>query len=546
MSELVLENTLSAFYRWEKERANEVYLRQPFGKDWKEYTWGEVAQQVRKMANYLKQNLPAQSKVAILSLNCSHWVMADLAIMMAGHISVPIYPTAGKDTISTILEHSETQLAFIGKLWDWPAKKDAVPEAMKKIGFYHQHDGIDDWDAILAKQEPMQESPEPSLDDLATIVYTSGTTGMPKGVMIDYRALANGAAAAVEYVGLEREHFFSYLPLAHCAERELAEIISIHTGSVISFTESLDTFQENVVSVRPTIFFGVPRIWLKFQQAIENKVGKAKLALLLKLPVISSIIKKKILTGLGLDNVKIALSGAAALPEGTINFFDKLGLEICEAYGLTETMAFSHANIPGARKKGTIGVAMPSAEVKISEQGEILLRSPCLMKGYYKEPLKTKETINEDGFLLTGDQGEIDNDGFMRITGRVKDLFKTSKGKYVSPIPIEAMLEPELGVEHLCVVGNGLPAPVVLASVYGKEFSDKASYTTEAEGLLLKINNVIEKHERLDKIIFVNDEWNTDNGMITPTLKIRRQQIEKYYEELIEKARKSPQKIVWC
>ena len=545
MSQLSLEPTLKAFYHWETVASEQVFLRQPFGNDWKEYTWHEVGQQVRKMAKYLKTHLPPKSKVAILSLNCSHWVMADLAIMMAGHISVPIYPTAGKETIATILEHSESKLLFVGKLPDWPAKKEAVAHDLPKISFYQPHSGIKEWDEIIAETEPMAESPVPDLDELATIVYTSGTTGIPKGVMIDYRALSNGAAAASQFVDIGQERAFSYLPLAHCAERELTEIISIHTGSVISFTESLDRFQDNIVSVRPTIFFGVPRIWLKFQQGIEDKVGKRKLWFLLKLPIIKNIIRKKILEGLGLDQAKIVLSGAAALPIATMDFFDSLGLEIGEAYGLTETMAFSHASKPGCRKKGSVGVTMPTAEAVLAESGEILLRSPCLMKGYYKEPIKTSEVIDEEGYFHTGDIGTIDNDGFLFITGRVKDIFKTSKGKYVSPAPIEAKLEPELGVEHLCVIGDGLPSPVAVASIHNKTIKDRAAFTQESEQTLQKLNNQLEKHERLSKLIFVDEAWTTENGLITPTLKVRRQQVEKHYQALVEKHYKKQEVIIW-
>lgn len=545
MSQSQLEPTLKAFYHWETVAADQVFLRQPFGNDWKEYTWHEVAQQVRQMAHYLKTSLPPKSKVAILSLNCSHWIMADLAIMMAGHISVPIYPTAGKETITTILEHSESKLLFVGKLPDWPSKNEAVADDLPKISFYQPHSAIKEWDEIIADTEPMAESPIPELDELATIVYTSGTTGIPKGVMIDYRALSNGAAAAAQFVDIGQERAFSYLPLAHCAERELTEIISIHTGSVISFTESLDRFQDNIVSVRPTIFFGVPRIWLKFQQGIEDKVGKRKLWFLLKLPIIKNIIRKKVLDGLGLDQAKIVLSGAAALPRATMDFFDSLGLEICEAYGLTETMAFSHASKPGCRKKGSVGVAMPTAEAKIANNGEILLRSPCLMKGYYKEPIKTSEVIDEEGYFHTGDIGTIDDDGFLFITGRVKDIFKTSKGKYVSPAPIEAKLEPELGVEHLCVVGDGLPSPVAIASIHGKTIKDRAAFTQETEQTLQKLNNQLEKHERLAKLIFVDEAWTTENGLITPTLKTRRQQVEKHYQSLIEKHYKKQEMIIW-
>ncbi len=542
-----LETTISAFYRHEESKANEVFLRQPFGKDWKEYTWGQVGEQVRKMATYLKANLPEKSKVGILSLNCSHWFMADLAIMMAGHISVPIYPTAGKNTIATILEHSEAEMLFVGKLWDWAAKKEAIPKELKKIGFFHEYPDFESWDQIIASNEAMTDKPDRDLDEIASIIYTSGTTGMPKGVMIDFRALANAANAGIEYVQMQQESFFSYLPLAHCAERELVEIISIHSGSVVSFTESLDTFQQNILSVRPSIFLGVPRIWLKFQQGIESKVGKSKLALLLKLPVIKNIIRKKIVAGLGLNNVKVALSGAAALPEATIKFFEKLGINICEAYGLTESMAFGTANIPNIRQSGSVGKAVISSEVVIDEEsGEVLLKSPSIMQGYYKEPLKTAEVMTSEGYLKTGDLGTVDENGFLFITGRVKDIFKTSKGKYVSPIPIESKLEPELGVENLCVIGDGLPAPVAVASVFGKEFKDKNAYLKEAEVIFQKLNGGLEKHERISHILLVNDEWNPDNGLITPTLKIRRPQLEEKYMPLIEKHRKSDNKVIWA
>lgn len=545
VSPLKLENTLSAFYRWEVEKGQQSFLRQPQGYDWKEYSWHEVGQQVRKMAAYLKRELPTNSKVAIFSYNCSHWVMADLAIMMAGHVSVPVYPSAGSETVTTILEHSESQLVFVGKLPDWGKKESAIPEGLTVLGCHQPHQGLKDWDEIIANEEPMAESPVPDLDDLATIIYTSGTTGIPKGVLITHKVLSNGAAAASEFVGMTNEQCFSYLPLAHCAERELTEIISIHTGSTISFTESLDTFQDNICSVRPTIFFGVPRIWLKFQQGIEEKVGKKKLKFLLKIPLINSLIKRKIIKGLGLERAKICLSGAAGLPKATSKFFQGVGINICEAYGLTETMAFSNACNPERYKQGSVGVAMPSAEVKIDESGEILLRSPCLMKGYYKEPLKTEDVIDSDGYFHTGDLGEVDSDGFLFITGRVKDIFKTSKGKYVTPVPIEATLEPELGVEHLCVIGNGLPSPIAIASIYNKSFQDKDAYHAEAVQLLEKLNNKLEKHERIAKLILLDEEWSPENGLITPTLKIRRQHIEKHYAAKIDRYLQSQGLVIW-
>ena len=542
---LELENTLAAFYRWEQVKADQPFLRQPYGEDWKEYSWREAGQQIRKMAAYLKRELPAKSKVAILSYNCSHWVMADLAIMLAGHVSVPIYPSAGAETITTILEHSESQLVFVGKFPDWTKKADAIPNSVTAIGCFEPHQGLKDWDEVIAGEKPYEESPVPGFDELATIIYTSGTTGIPKGVLISHRILSNGAAAASQFINFKEERSFSYLPLAHCAERELTEIISIHTGSVISFTESLERFQANIQSVRPTVFFGVPRIWLKFQQGIEDKVGKTKLKILLKIPFVNSLIRKKVIQGLGLQDAKICISGAAGLPKGTSDFFKSIGIRICEAYGLTETMAFSNASSPQHWRQGSVGIPMPSAEVKIAESGEVLLRSPCVMDGYYKEPLKTQEVLDDDGFFHTGDLGEVDEDGFLFITGRVKDIFKTSKGKYVSPVPIEATLEPELGVEHLCVIGDGLPSPIAIASVHNKSFQDKKAYHEEAVQLLQKVNNNLESHEKLAKLILVDEEWSPENGLITPTLKIRRQQIEQHYKSRLEEYQKSSETVIW-
>ncbi len=544
MIQYQLKTTLAAFYKWESRKGDQPFLRQPSGHSWIEYSWAEVGQQARKMAAHLRQ-YPEGSQIAILSHNCAHWFIADLAIMMAGHVSVPVYPTANVETIRTILEHSETRLVFIGKLPDWPSRQAAIPEGTDLVSFFQRQDGVEHWDDIIEELEPIEDAPVRKLDEMASIIYTSGTTGIPKGAMHDFRAFANAAAAAMDYIDLEQESFFSYLPLAHCAERALVEHISIHSGSVVSFTESLETFQQNITSVRPTIFFGVPRIWLKFQQGVEEKIGRRKLKMLLAIPGINRVIAKKIRAGLGLDRVKIPLSGAAALPRDVIDWFDRIGIPICEAYGLTETLAFSHANIPQKRRVGSVGVTLPTAEARISDGGEILLRSPCLMMGYYKEPLKTEQAMDR-GFFKTGDLGRLQPHGYLRITGRVKDLFKTSKGKYVSPIPIEAKLEPELGAEHLCVVGDGMPSPVAIASMPGGSRPDQAGFEREAENLLNRLNNQLEKHERLARIIIVDEAWTTDNGLITPTLKIRRPMIEEKYADLIAESEASDKKVIWA
>jgi long-subunit acyl-CoA synthetase (AMP-forming) len=541
------------FYDWERQRPNEVYLRQPKNGSWKEYTWGEVGNQVRRMAAAIQaMNLPERSNIGIVSKNCAHWIMNDLAIIMSGHVSVPFYPTLQAEQLNQVMTHSECKVLFVGKLDDWGGMKDGVPEGVHCIAYPDspsEADGFEKWDDLVAKHEPLQGHPVADPDDLATIIYTSGTTGMPKGVMHSYRtAIAPmlGATPLLK-VGSTSDRYFSYLPLCHIAERAIVETASLYSGGTVSFVESLDTFAQNLQEVSPTHFLAVPRIWTKFQLGILEKMSQSKLNLLLNIPIISSIVKKKIRTALGLNNAKLLLTGAAPMPPTLIAWYQKLGMNIREAYGMTENGGCCTVMPDEENKLGTIGKPYPSCDMKIEEEtGEICMRAPWVMTGYYKEPEITKKVLKEGGWLHTGDQGEFDKDGFLRITGRVKDTFKSAKGEYIVPAPIEAKFAVNNNIEQVCVLGRNLPQPVMLIvlSELGLQ-ADKGEVSQSIGDTLASVNAELVNYERLNKVIIVSEPWSVENGILTPTLKIKRNVLEAHYQDQLLKWYEVKDKVVW-
>ncbi|MBC6492583.1 AMP-binding protein [Flavihumibacter stibioxidans] len=533
-----MKSPLDMFYHWEATIPDKIYLRQPINGQWKTWTWKQAGQEARRMATVIKaMNLPAESKIALVSKNCAHWMICDLAIMMSGHVSVPLYPNTTDDTMLQVLEHSEARLLFVGKLDDWPSMEPGVPAGMKCISFpFCGHPEYDQWYDLIEDVEPMGENSSRPIDELCTIVYTSGTTGKPKGVMHTFAGFAFATPNAGKFAGLgNEERFFSYLPLAHVAERMVVEMGSLYYGATIFFAESLETFTKNVREAKPTVFFGVPRIWKKFQSGILEKLPQHKLDFLLRIPVLSSLIKKKIRQGLGLESARIILTGASPMPVELFRWYVRIGIPISEAYGMTENLAYSHLTSPGSRKFGTLGSGLPGSEWRLGENNEVQVKNPAIMPGYYKEPELTSEMFTPDGFLKTGDEGLVDEDGDLRIIGRTKDLFKTSKGKYVAPSPIEMKIGACSHIEYCCVVGAGLHQPIALVtlSATGRQL-DKKMLGTDLEIMLAELNPALDAHERIGKIIAMQEDWSIDNGLLTPTLKIKRFEIEKRYSARFE------------
>ncbi|WP_243020520.1 AMP-binding protein [Simplicispira sedimenti] len=550
---------LQRLYHWETAAPTRVALTQPMGgAAVQDFTWAQVGEQVRRMAAYLQaQGWEPGSRVAILSKNCAWWLMSDLAIWMAGYVSVPLYPTLAHDTVRQILTHSEAKACFIGKLDGWEGMKPGVPEGMPCISYpLSPADAIKNykgWDAICAGTQPLQGQPTRGADELATLIYTSGTTGMPKGVMHTFGNFAWALGAGIQRIAMnEQDRMLSYLPLAHVVERVLVEHGWLRTGMHVYFAESLDTFAADLQRARPTIFFSVPRLWVKFQQGIHHKMPEQKLQRLLSLPLIGGLVRRKVQKALGLDQCRVAAGGAAPMPLALLEWYSRLGLHINEGYGMTENLAVSHLTIPGKNQQGSVGPVYDGVEHRIDPQtGEVQMRSPALMLGYYKEPELSSATFTADGWLKTGDKGRIDAQGCLHITGRVKDLFKTAKGKYVAPAPIEDKLGAHEAVEACVVTGANLGQPlgiVMLGAEAAGQAAD-AGYRSKLEASLQQhlkqINVGLDPHEQLQCIVVVTTPWTVDNDLITPTFKVKRNRIEDVYAANYERWENSGKKVIW-
>lgn len=540
------ETPLSCFLKWEQQTPDRVFLRQPLKGEWLTFTFAEAGYQIRRIANHLHSEFPPGSNIAILSKNCAHWIMADLAIMMSGHVSVPIYPTLSAGGVQQILTHSNAVALFLGKLDDYASQKTGTGN-IEKICFpmYGYHEGKT-WDDIIKINPPLEKPVDIDVGRLATIMYSSGTTGTPKGVMLTHGAFGFVGQNVAKHLGAtNRDRFFSYLPLSHIAERGLMEMVALSAGSTISFAESLDTFAENLQHEKPTIFGGVPRIYAKFQEGVLKKMPQKKLDRLTSIPIIGGIVKKAIRKKLGLSEARVIVSGAAPTPTTLLEWFWKLGIEVREMYGMTENTAFSHANHPGV-KIGSVGTPWPEAEVKISDEGEILIKHAALMKGYYKDEEITRQVFTTDGFLKTGDQGSIDRDGFLTITGRVKDQFKTDKAKFIAPAPIEMKFLANTDIEQVCVVGMGLPQPIALIvlAASGKT-KTKSGISTEISEQMNSINTSLEAYERIAKAVIMPQGWTLENGLMTPSLKVKRNEVEKLYINRYAQWYKEKDPVVW-
>lgn len=517
-----------------------VFLTQPVGGGRVvDYTWGEVVDQARRMATYLQsQGFASGSHIAILSKNCAHFFIAELAIWMAGGTTVAIFPTERAETVRFVLEHSDSKMLFVGKLDTWDAQISGIPAGMPCIALpLAPETSFPKWNDLIAANQPLSGRVTRKPDDLAMIMYTSGSTGQPKGAMHNFGRISAAVHGAVKHIDGRMPagvpmRVLSYLPLAHVFERAVIEFSAWSRGDVhVFFAESLETFVADLQRARPTFFVSVPRLWLKFQQGVFAKMPAAKLDRLLRIPILGRIVRKKVLTGLGLDQVRLAFSGSAPIPPELIAWYRKLGLQLFEGYGMTEDCAYSHASTEEANEPGYVGVPFEGVEVKLGEDGEVLIKSPGQLVGYYKRPELNAEIFTADGFFRTGDKGERRPNGLLKLTGRVKEMFKTTKGEYVAPAPIENRINEHPMVELSMVSGVGRAAAfalVVLAEGLHARIGEagvKAQVETELKQLLEKVNASLTSYQRLHMIVISRDMWSIENGCLTPTMKIKRSRI---------------------
>ncbi|MDK9762330.1 AMP-binding protein [Vibrio sp. D420a] len=525
--------------KWAEERPNEVYLKQIINRQFVEFTYKEVADKALKLVTAL-EDLGAKpgDRIALVSKNCAEWFITDLAMMLGDFVSVPIFPTAGADTIAYCIEHSESKIVIAGKLDDPAATQQVVDENPELISIALPYDTAAKcqyaFNDLIDKSAPSSKRPVHHDDKLMSLVYTSGTSGQPKGAMLTYGAFTWSVQRLIDHIGIEKnDRLFSYLPLAHITERVYIFGSSVMGGVPTAFPESLDTFIEDVKMHRPTLFISVPRLWTLFQQRIQDKLPQKKLNILLKIPFVNSLIKKKLADGLGLDQARVLGCGSAPVSPALLDWYESVGLHITEAWGMTESFAYSTLNYPfRADKIGSVGNAGPGVELKIAEDDEILVRSKGLFSGYYKNDIATQESFNAEGWLHTGDIGAIDNEGYLTIQGRKKDTFKTAKGKFVAPVPIEKKLFEYSRVEMMCLIGLGLPGPILLVVPHDFPNFDRERYERTTKRVIEKMNSQLASHEKIKGVLMIKEPWSIENGILTPTLKIKRHILEQKYHEV--------------
>jgi long-chain acyl-CoA synthetase len=547
---------LQAVYRHERQWADALHMTQPMGNGVVErFSWARTVGEARRLAAYIRSlGLPPQSQIAIVTKNCAEFIITDIAIWMTGNVSVAIYPTLNAETVRFILEHSDAKLVFVGKLDEYEQIDQGIGGTLPRVTYPLAPKGAagKSWKSIQKEYEPIPDSPTPRADDMALIIYTSGSTGMPKGVMHSFRAISEAGHGGLAMLNITRaDRMLSYLPIAHVMERWASETLSLLSGMELYFAESIDSFLQDLQRAKPTIFASVPRLWLKFQLGVFKKLPPKKLDLFLKIPILSGVIKKKVLSGLGLDHVRFAGSGSAPIPGELIQWYRDLGLELQEGYGMTETFSYSHLSLPGKSRVGYVGNVNPGVECRLTDEGEVLVKSPGNMLGYFKEPELSKQSFTEDGFIKTGDRGEVDSRGRLRITGRVKELFKTSKGKYVAPVPIENLINNCPVVELSCVFGSGHEAAsgvVNLAEDLHKKIGDpavRAETTRTLEALLKDVNCKVEEFEQLQFLIVAKEPWTIAGGKLTPSMKIKRPTIEAAYAPRLAEWYASGKAVIW-
>ncbi len=552
-----LESLIEKFYHWEQTQPDKVFLRQPKGDQWYTLTYAQAGQEARKMAAALvAKGLEPGDHVGIYSKNCYHWILSDLAIMMGGYVSVPYYASLPKDQLQEVIHLSDIKVLFVGKLDHWGDREQGIPEHVEVIKYPH-YDGNaevtigENWNDLIDTYPPKLENYKPDIDSLWTIKFTSGTTGTPKGVMLSHRAPATMMIKEKEtnWVGLYKVpevRCLSYLPLNHVGERIGMQLVVITLGGSISFAESLDTFVQNIRETQPTIFFAVPRIWTKFYLGIISKLPMEKLDYLLSNPETAVKIKKDLRASLGFSDIQVPATGAAITPAFIKDFYKKLDIHLIEAYGMTEVCgAITHSPTPEA-PQDSVGKPRPGAEVKIDPTtGEILLKSPYVMMGYYKNPEKTAEVL-VDGWIHSGDRGTIDKDGYLKITGRVTDAFKTSKGSYVIPNPLEEALTKNKNIEQVCIVGLGIPQPIALINLseVGKA-ADKDELTSSLLTTTEQLNEQRAPFERISTLVIQHESWSVENQCLTPTLKVKRRKLNDLFGSKFLEWHQVDEKVVW-
>ena len=543
---------------------------------WQPTTYRVFVEQIRTAARALMAlGFPRGGKVAILGFNRPEWVILDHASMMAGGACAGIYTTCSAEEVHYIVHHSEAHVLLVedaAQLKKVQARRADLPHLQKIVlmrGAATSPDALA-WDDFLARaSEVTEQTLDARIDaieqaDLATLIYTSGTTGPPKGVMLSHENLAWTAKTLIAVGGSRAEEVsLSYLPLSHIAEQMATIHMPATAGSTVYFAESLEKIADNLKDARPTVFFGVPRIWEKFHAVLAQKLGavtgvKKRLvewsrkvcsevnalrdrgepiprSLGVQYALVNRLVIGKLKTALGFDRVAVLISGAAPIAPDVLAFFASLDLPIREIYGQSEDTGPTSFNLPGKTKLGSVGPALPGLEVKIAEDGEILVRGPNVFLGYFKEPEATAETL-KDGWLCSGDLGAFDKDGFLTITGRKKEIIITAGGKNIAPKNIEAAIKESPLVGEAVVIGDRrkfLTALVTIEEGAAKQMGER-ELRDAIQSQIDEVNKSLARVEQVKKFAILAKPFGIDSGELTPTMKIKRKVVAQMYSREIE------------
>ncbi len=561
-----------------------------------DFSWNEMNGMIRKLAAYLiAEGVKKGDRVALFSPNRYEWWVADQAILSIGAVNVPIYATNSSDEARYVIDHSGSKLCFV-------ATEDhlkRVLEARKKLkglkkivifdSIAKKPAGVMTLDEAYAKGAASKKAAEfdkrlktVKLNDIATIIYTSGTTGNPKGVMLSHdNFLSNIFQIEADFGNMFEDDFtfLSFLPLSHSLERTAGYYMPVGAGLKVAFAEDFSTIQQNLQEVRPHVIISVPRLYEKIHAGILSRVADVKGVkkmifnwamsvarrnlsyvcqdkkpggiLALEYKIINKIFFSKLKEALGIDRMRFAVSGGGPLSVSDAEFFLGMGIVVLEGFGLTETTPVTNVNRPGEIKPGSVGRALIETDVKISDEGEILIKGPQVMLGYYKNPQATKEAITKDGYFRTGDIGMIDEKGRLHITGRIKDIIVTAGGKNISPQNIENELKGSRFIEQVAVIGDkrkylsalvipAFPEVEKWAKSQGIAFSSRSDLVAN-RAVIDMIDQEIEKRmkqfsrvEQIRKFRLLDAEWSQETDELTPTLKVKRRVIEKKYADEIE------------
>lgn len=526
---------------WAEECPDQVWLRDLNEAGSTDYTWKDASQRINAVAAILEERFEPETKIVVLSENCAHWFMADLAVITSGNVTVSLFTTLPKSTAEYILDFTDTKAIFVGQTSNWDAVSKVLPEdvALFTLPGTQIDEQHETWEDLIEAGSGRAPNYQCKPDDLISLVFTSGTTGVPKGVMQTHSSNIIPIRRGDDVFGVDgTPRSFSYLPLAHIAERQIIEFSSIVRCGEVSFNQSLETLASDMQRTKPHVFFGPPRVWEQFQQAIVAKFGGRE-ALDAAMANDKEGIGKMIVDSLGLSEVVYCLTAAAPTPPALIQWYEDAGLKLMEGFGQTEAMGVI-LSTEEHRRIGSIGKPARGVEYRISDEGELIIKADGCTPGYYKMPEKTAELF-KDGWLYTGDKVRVDDDGFLYITGRVKDYFKTIQGKFVAPPPIEGKFAVNPHAEQQCLLGRGY-SKTVMVTVLSAEAQAQDSSAVEQAILetINEINNAVEKHARIGAVIIDSEAWSIENEVLTPTLKIRREKIEDRYGEKAESlARKS-------